>query len=192
MYVQRQFPKYAWAVQELPRSLELDDLCVELEIITGVPAVTVRGQALGLRLDMISETYAENLYMPAYWIGTADARLACWMSCAAIQNVLSQRADMSEWCAPFVRAIEEWCLYFKPRAFYDASSVPRSIPGILSMLIATDSATNLTVPGRQMGSDGVSAERTMRSLIAIPDVDLEAMSAAYKSAMMTYPVRQVR
>lgn len=192
VFVHTRFPQYAWAVEELPRALELDDLCVELDVITGVPAVYLRSEILALRLGSTGDAGADFLNIHAQWIGLADARLACWMSCAAIRSVLSQTRKFVRQCTPTVEKLESWCTYFDPYVSFDddadmySSRVGRSLA---NSIIET---TQFTIPQRPSDSDGISANRALSYLIQISEIDIEEVARAYKDAMMTYPVRMRR
>ncbi len=70
-----EFPNLAWAIDELPLRSSIDEVCVELEVITGQPAIVTR-DALLRRISWYIDS--RPIRDTVAWIAEYSPRLAIW------------------------------------------------------------------------------------------------------------------
>lgn len=94
-------PNLAWAINELPSDAGVDDIAVELEVITGSPAINTRIAILQeARYGLAAE---KN---PITFVGAFDIRLAAWMLAHAIDRASN---DIEVDVSVYTDAIRAWC-----------------------------------------------------------------------------------
>ncbi len=78
--------RHAWAIAELSSETGLDELCVELEVITGEPALSLRGSLLVVCANKTSTLVSPTSVIEQ--LAVDDARLCLWVMTRLLQDVV--------------------------------------------------------------------------------------------------------
>ncbi len=203
-FAAKTFPQHAWALAEIDPYLEIDALPVELELVTGASAYTMRNQLLIARQQKADKDQNGMIFTESAWIvGLNDARLAAWCSLAVVraailrveQRVTLQLTQLESSLSTF----EAWCAGEETR-----SQVDREIEVVtdLSGRYYPDSAYNLSRATRyiaELTKDRTADKDAVSSRSFVSEmwryyrgdfVKMDRLKRTYLDAMMTLPAAE--
>ncbi len=148
--VSQRMPRNAWVLAETGSYIELDELCVELESVTGESATALRGELLlHATGDLLEDASGADL---AGDLGFHDPRLALWALCCLAEaryepvidrisqdlvNGMSTLADVARGQKRRARAVGAGNLRPSPNSTYGYERTFNAFLGNASLLVIT-------------------------------------------------------
>lgn len=100
--LRRLMPSIAWALGELPFRTSLDEMCVELDVITGTPAIDIRSIVL---IEIVNDLQKVDPFAAILYLSGYSIRLSIWCVLSTLQmparrNAMVEqlRDDLFAWC----------------------------------------------------------------------------------------------
>ncbi len=184
---------HAWAVRELDPYTEIDELCVELEVITGQSASSLRGELLLGAMSVLPfhSTSPER----AEYFAQDDARLGLWVVCGLLRELRVTEGTVFAGFKDDIRRIAANCITKEPNADLVAMRWAMSEYSMRTwsqtgreIAYALMRSIDIALPGDAI-SDSRAAGEAARAIFRNQSFELpETASTIIKRCVMTFPV----